>query len=101
MNDGARQENAQRAQRAHDAQQDTIIRLLCQIRDRLDQLGQRGQGAIALEGTITASAGGQCCQRCGQLLNSVSPGYSAVSGGYLVCAICLRPGEEILRARGL
>lgn len=41
------------------------------------------------------------CSRCGQPLNNVSPGFSVVAGGAFVCAPCLRPGEELLRARGI
>lgn len=43
--------------------------------------------------------GQQECARCYQVLDNVSPGYSVVAGGALVCANCLRPGEELLRAR--
>jgi len=41
------------------------------------------------------------CARCGQELNNVAPGYSVVRGGALVCAACLRPGEEVARARSI
>ena len=41
------------------------------------------------------------CERCGGPLDNVSPGFSIVEGGGEVCANCVRPGEEILRARGL
>lgn len=41
------------------------------------------------------------CSRCNQPLDNVAPGFSIVSGGALVCANCLRPGEELLRARGI
>ena len=40
------------------------------------------------------------CTRCGSVLNNVSPGFSITPSG-LVCAPCLRPGEELLRARGI
>lgn len=41
------------------------------------------------------------CSRCKQPLDNVSPGFSIIQGGAFVCALCLRPGEEILRARGM
>lgn len=41
------------------------------------------------------------CSRCGAPLNNVSPGYSIVAGGKAVCANCLQPNEEILRAKEL
>lgn len=41
------------------------------------------------------------CARCGRPLDNVSPGYSIIAGGAAVCAGCLRPGEEIARARSL
>lgn len=41
------------------------------------------------------------CQRCRQPLNNVSPGYSKVASGFLVCTPCLQPGEEVARARGM
>lgn len=41
------------------------------------------------------------CSRCEKSLNNVSPGFSVVAGGYVVCPTCLRPGEELLRARGV
>lgn len=41
------------------------------------------------------------CSRCGTALNNVSPGFSIVRGGAKVCTPCLRPGEEIARAKGL
>ena len=41
------------------------------------------------------------CSRCGAALDNVSPGFSIVAGGARVCANCLKPGEEIARARGI
>ncbi len=41
------------------------------------------------------------CQRCKSPLNNVSPGYSKVASGFLVCTPCLQPGEEVARARGM
>lgn len=41
------------------------------------------------------------CQRCRQPLNNVSPGYSKIASGFLVCTPCLQPGEEVARARGM
>lgn len=41
------------------------------------------------------------CARCNQPLDNVSPGYSVVAGGATVCANCLRPGEEVARARSI
>lgn len=41
------------------------------------------------------------CARCGKPLDNVSPGWSVTTGGAKVCTLCLRPGEELLRARGL
>ena len=41
------------------------------------------------------------CARCGAVGTSVAPGYSIVAGGACVCAHCLRPGEEIARAKRL
>jgi hypothetical protein len=41
------------------------------------------------------------CARCNQPLDNVSPGFSVVAGGATVCANCLRPDEELLRARGI
>lgn len=41
------------------------------------------------------------CARCGQALDNVAPGFSVVAGGLTVCANCLRPGEEIARARAI
>lgn len=56
------------------------------------------QGAITSPELVVYAPMGQCA-RCGAALDNVAPGFSAVTGGQLVCANCLRPGEEILRAR--
>lgn len=40
------------------------------------------------------------CSRCHAPLNNVSPGFSVTKEG-AVCSGCLRPGEELLRARGM
>lgn len=41
------------------------------------------------------------CIRCGQPLNNVSPGFSIIAGVPKVCTHCLRPDEEIARAKSL
>lgn len=43
----------------------------------------------------------KACARCGGPLDNVSPGFSIVEGAGKVCAHCVRPGEEIARAKGL
>ena len=47
------------------------------------------------------NGGIRVCPRCGGPLDNVLPGFSIVEGGGEVCANCVRPGEEILRAKGL
>lgn len=42
----------------------------------------------------------QRCARCKTPLGNVSPGFSRTALGF-VCAHCLKPGEEIARARSL
>lgn len=46
-----------------------------------------------------ARAGEPCCARCGRPLDNLSPGWSVTYGGAKVCTPCLRPGEEMLRAK--
>lgn len=83
----------------------------------LDELGPRLERLPADEPDVSVSCGILCeiayqeaidqpaslgtCSRCGASLNNVSPGFSIIAGGALVCANCLRPGEEIARARSL
>lgn len=70
-------------------------------------------GVAAAENTLMAALEGralktkaeplpptQHCVRCGAELDNVSPGFSATADG-LVCANCLRPKEELLRARSI
>jgi acetyltransferase-like isoleucine patch superfamily enzyme len=57
-----------------------------------------GVAAPTVPTTIALSA---TCSRCGAPANNVTPGYSVVAGGHLVCPTCLRPGEELLRVRGV
>lgn len=40
------------------------------------------------------------CTRCGAALNNVAPGFSIIAGGAAVCTPCLKPGEEIAKAKG-
>lgn len=40
------------------------------------------------------------CVRCGAILNNLAPGFSYTPVGF-VCMPCLKPGEELARARSL
>jgi hypothetical protein len=41
------------------------------------------------------------CARCGAPLDNVAPGFSVTTSGLTVCANCVAPGEELLRARAI
>jgi hypothetical protein len=41
------------------------------------------------------------CSRCHQMVDNVTPGYSIVTGGAIICSRCLQPGEEIARAKSV
>jgi hypothetical protein len=35
------------------------------------------------------------------MVDNVTPGYSIVTGGAIICSRCLQPGEEIARAKSV
>jgi len=66
-----------------------------------EKLGLLEELQGSLQDWIAYAKPDQHCARCDQPLDNVSPGYSVIAGGATVCANCLRPGEELLRARSI
>lgn len=58
-----------------------------------------GATVAGVRGRRVASMG--TCDRCGEPLDNVAPGFSLIANGKRVCTPCLRAGEEAARARGL